>query len=112
MVECAHRKPGSLGQFTHLQGLKLHGDSSGRRPRKKWLRRHGTASRYVRVKSKVAKKVDSRREAWCRERTVQSRSPEPPNVEFTCRARGPRLSSEGPGCAPGHVQRRVRPGAA
>ncbi len=34
MVECAHRKPGSLGQFTHLQGLKLHGDSPGRRLRK------------------------------------------------------------------------------
>src|SRR5262249_43291369 len=35
MVECAHRKPGSLGQFTHLQGLKLHGDSPGRRPSEK-----------------------------------------------------------------------------
>src|SRR5262245_11837473 len=50
MVEGAYRQPRSLGQFTHLQCFKLHGDSPGQRPRKKWLRRNGTASRYVRVK--------------------------------------------------------------
>ena len=56
MVERTDRKTRPPGQLTHLQGLKLHGDSPGRRPWQQGLRRHGTASRYVRVKGKVAKK--------------------------------------------------------
>src|SRR5262249_55035669 len=70
MVERTDRKTCPPGQLTHLQGLKLHGDSPGRRPLQQGLRRHGTASRYVRVKGKFAKKVDSRREVSCREKPV------------------------------------------
>jgi hypothetical protein len=74
MVQRADRKTRPPGQLTHLQGLKLNGDSPGRRPWQQGLRRHGTASRYVRVKGKVARKVDSRREVSCREKRIRSRA--------------------------------------
>jgi hypothetical protein len=75
MVKRADRKTRPPGQLTHFQSFKMHGNFPGPRPRKGWLRSHGTASRYVRVNSKISKitgllaQSDWRRDLNCESHT-------------------------------------------
>ena len=56
MVQRADGQPRPPRQLTHLQGLEAHGEPSCRRLREQCPRRHGTTSRYVRIKGNCAKK--------------------------------------------------------